>query len=272
MIIYLILLPYQLTQANWNIQIQYSTLCTCKQINQPYLCSSSQFCQLDLDFECTEVLNYNCSYFNEQTVLYLCSQLDRCFLKDDKCVELNNCTELTGLTDQECYQKSNRCGTSLNNVCQLTQCKSYLNENDCNKSLFNIRFDNVGYGNVCYWNNLIQQCENLLCENVSVDQCQQYTNLCQIVNNLCTWATCPNSSIENCNFVWEGSQRNAIQPCVLINGICQNANGPQDLNAKDCTQNTLYTYIYTSENNCQSCQYSNQLYMQILLFIILLYY
>ncbi|CAK78803.1 unnamed protein product (macronuclear) [Paramecium tetraurelia] len=190
MIIYLILI--QLTQGNWNVPIQYSSLCTCSQLSQPNLCSSSQFCQLNLDFECTDLLNYNCSYFNEQTVLYLCSQLDRCVLKDGKCIELNNCTELTGSTNQECIQQSNRCGTSQNNICQLTECSSYLNQNDCNNSLFNIRFDNIGYGSVCYWNNQNSQCNNLLCENVSVDQCLQYTNLCQI-----------NTAAENCNFVWE---------------------------------------------------------------------
>ncbi|CAD8047217.1 unnamed protein product [Paramecium sonneborni] len=148
MIIYLILLPYQLTQANWNVAIKYSTLCTCNQIIQPTLCSQSKFCLVDIDFQCTEVLNYNCSYFNEQTVLYLCSQLDRCYYKNKKCKELNNCTELTGLTNQECQQQSKRCGTSYNNICQLTQCQSYSNEIDCNDSWYNIRFDNIGYGSV----------------------------------------------------------------------------------------------------------------------------
>ncbi|CAD8146225.1 unnamed protein product [Paramecium pentaurelia] len=269
MIIYLIFIPFQFTLANWNLSIKYSTLCNCQQISEPTLCSSSQFCQLDMDFECIEVLDYNCSYFNEQTILYLCSQLDRCYLNNGQCVELNDCTKLKGLTDQDCYQQSKRCGTSINNICQLTQCDSYLDESQCNNSIFNIRFDNIGYGNVCYWNNHISSCQNLLCENVSVDKCYQYTNLCQIVNNLCTWATCQNSSPEDCTYVWEGSQRNVIQPCVLVNGICQNANSANDLNSQDCTLNTLYTYIYTSDNTCQPCQYSNYLKFQLLLILIL---
>ncbi|CAD8045949.1 unnamed protein product [Paramecium sonneborni] len=271
MLIYLILIPFYLTQANWNIPIQYSTLCSCKQITETTLCSSSQFCQVDMDFQCTDVLNYNCSYFNEQTVLYLCSELDRCYLNNEQCVELNNCTELSGQTNQQCYQQSKRCGTSSGNSCELTQCSSYSNEIDCNDSLYNIRFDNVGYGSVCYWNNNNSSCENLLCENVSAQQCQQYTNLCLLVNNLCTWATCQNLPFNSCTYVWEGAQRNAIQPCVLINGLCQNANSPSQLNSLECTQNTLYTYIYTPEKICQKCQYSNYLQLQLLLLIILYY-
>lgn len=35
----------------------------------------------------------------------------------------------------------------------------------------NIRFDNIGYGEVCYWNELTSTCQSLSCENVSTDLC-----------------------------------------------------------------------------------------------------